>query len=110
MIALPTEVDELTDEGFDDTETLDPSVRDVARSIEISVPYENHDDHRKIYQTKVKNEVAQNQDQIHARKMWSLCGNIGYYYNFDLYCGKEVVNATSTVVLSKEPLGTQVVK
>ncbi|GFT71324.1 hypothetical protein TNCV_4349751 [Trichonephila clavipes] len=30
MIALPLEVDELTDEeGFDDTETLDPSVRDT---------------------------------------------------------------------------------
>ncbi|GFY78010.1 uncharacterized protein TNIN_282831 [Trichonephila inaurata madagascariensis] len=47
MIALPPEIDELTDEeGFDDTETLDPSVRDVAGSIEISVPYENHDDQR----------------------------------------------------------------
>ncbi|GFW27355.1 uncharacterized protein TNCV_2832551 [Trichonephila clavipes] len=46
-IALLPEVDELTDEeGFDDTETLDPSVRDVVGSIEISVPYENHDDHR----------------------------------------------------------------
>ncbi|GFS73986.1 uncharacterized protein NPIL_52141 [Nephila pilipes] len=45
---MPPEVDELTDEeGFDDTETLDPSVRDVEGSIEISVPYENHDDHRK---------------------------------------------------------------
>ncbi|GFY75641.1 uncharacterized protein TNIN_45511 [Trichonephila inaurata madagascariensis] len=45
--ALPSKVDKLTDEeGFDDTETLDPSVRDVACSIEISVPYENHDDHR----------------------------------------------------------------
>ncbi|GFV07132.1 hypothetical protein TNCV_3601521 [Trichonephila clavipes] len=30
MIALPPEVDELTDEGFDDTETLDSCVRDVA--------------------------------------------------------------------------------
>ncbi|GFY44033.1 uncharacterized protein TNIN_496371 [Trichonephila inaurata madagascariensis] len=41
---LESEIDELTDEkGFDDTETLDPSVRDVAGSIEISVPYENHD-------------------------------------------------------------------
>ncbi|GFT55575.1 hypothetical protein NPIL_527701 [Nephila pilipes] len=30
MIVLPPEVDELTDEGgFDDSETLDPSVRDV---------------------------------------------------------------------------------
>ncbi|GFT06960.1 hypothetical protein NPIL_572121 [Nephila pilipes] len=30
MIALPNEVDELTDEeGFHDTETLDPSIRDV---------------------------------------------------------------------------------
>ncbi|GFW43642.1 uncharacterized protein TNCV_4769921 [Trichonephila clavipes] len=46
MIALPPEVDELTDEGFDDAETLDPSVRDVAGSIEISVPFKNHDDHR----------------------------------------------------------------
>ncbi|GFX26346.1 uncharacterized protein TNCV_949441 [Trichonephila clavipes] len=47
MIALPPEVDELTDEkDFDDTETLDPSVRDVAGSIEMYVPYENHDDHR----------------------------------------------------------------
>ncbi|GFY29812.1 uncharacterized protein TNCV_1813861 [Trichonephila clavipes] len=47
MIVLPPEVDELTDkEGFDDTETLDPSARDIAGSIEISVPYENHDDHR----------------------------------------------------------------
>ncbi|GFX61575.1 chimeric ERCC6-PGBD3 protein [Trichonephila clavipes] len=43
MIALPPEVDE---EDFDDTETLDPSVRAVAGSIEISVSYENHDDHR----------------------------------------------------------------
>ncbi|GFW68643.1 uncharacterized protein TNCV_529971 [Trichonephila clavipes] len=47
MIALPPEVDELIDEeGFDDTEALDPSVRDIASSIEISIPYENHDDHR----------------------------------------------------------------
>ncbi|GFW77988.1 uncharacterized protein TNCV_2490321 [Trichonephila clavipes] len=47
MIALPPEVDELTDEEvFDDTETLDPSVRDVAVSIKICVPYEKHDDHR----------------------------------------------------------------
>ncbi|GFX90803.1 uncharacterized protein TNCV_3166341 [Trichonephila clavipes] len=47
MIALPPEVDELTDEeGFDDTGTLDPSVRDVAGSIEIYLPYENDDDHR----------------------------------------------------------------
>ncbi|GFW29129.1 uncharacterized protein TNCV_2838691 [Trichonephila clavipes] len=47
MIALRPEVNELTDEeGFDDTEALDSSVRDVAGSIEISVPYENHDDHR----------------------------------------------------------------
>ncbi|GFX42155.1 uncharacterized protein TNCV_2135681 [Trichonephila clavipes] len=46
MIFLPP-VDELTDEeGFDDTETLDPYVRDVADSIEISIPYESHDDHR----------------------------------------------------------------
>ncbi|GFT18769.1 hypothetical protein NPIL_515981 [Nephila pilipes] len=29
MIVLPPEVDEFTDEGFDDLETLDPSVRDV---------------------------------------------------------------------------------
>ncbi|GFS37499.1 hypothetical protein NPIL_574921 [Nephila pilipes] len=30
MIVLPPEVDEFTDEeGFDDSETLDPSVRDV---------------------------------------------------------------------------------
>ncbi|GFX29439.1 piggyBac transposable element-derived protein 2 [Trichonephila clavipes] len=50
-----SEIDKLTDEeGFDDTETLDASVRHVAGSIEISVPYENHDDHRQIYQTKVK--------------------------------------------------------
>ncbi|GFT27124.1 uncharacterized protein TNCV_4676371 [Trichonephila clavipes] len=70
MTALPPEVDELTDEkDFDDTETLDPSVRDIAGSIEISVLYENHDDHRKIYQTKVKGKVAWNQDQIHARKI-----------------------------------------
>ncbi|GFU19840.1 uncharacterized protein TNCV_4283671 [Trichonephila clavipes] len=47
MIALPPEVDELTDEeGFDDTEALDLSVRDIAVSIKIYVPYENHDDHR----------------------------------------------------------------
>ncbi|GFW98921.1 uncharacterized protein TNCV_4655481 [Trichonephila clavipes] len=47
MITLPPEVNELTDEeGFDDTETLGPSVRDVAGSIEISVPNENHGDHR----------------------------------------------------------------
>ncbi|GFY75307.1 piggyBac transposable element-derived protein 1 [Trichonephila inaurata madagascariensis] len=43
-------------------------------------------------------------------KMWALCGKNGYYYNFDLYCGKEVVDAASTMVLSKEPLGTRVVK
>ncbi|GFY29813.1 hypothetical protein TNCV_1813871 [Trichonephila clavipes] len=43
-------------------------------------------------------------------KMWALCGNNGYCYNFDLYCGKEVVDAASTVVLSKETLGTGVVK
>ncbi|GFW33192.1 piggyBac transposable element-derived protein 2 [Trichonephila clavipes] len=260
MIALPPEVDELTDEeGFDDTETLDPSVRDVAGSIEISVPYENHDDHREAdLSNKIKNEVAWNQDQIHLRKtylehiltetekyakqwknkpdfsltieelktfigflifsgyhtlsserdywsdeedlmvpivknsmtrnryleiksmihfadnneaksqandrafkirklitemnanfqkwgifdkhlsidemmiryyghhyfkqyikgkpirfgykMWALCGNNGYCYNLDLYCGKEVVDAASIVVLSKEPLGTRVVK
>ncbi|GFU38784.1 hypothetical protein NPIL_338701, partial [Nephila pilipes] len=30
MIVLPPEVDEFTDEeGFDDSETLDPSVRDI---------------------------------------------------------------------------------
>ncbi|GFU38898.1 hypothetical protein NPIL_307711 [Nephila pilipes] len=29
MIVLPPEVDEFTEEGFDDSETLDPSVRDV---------------------------------------------------------------------------------
>ncbi|GFW23266.1 transposable element Tc3 transposase [Trichonephila clavipes] len=47
MISLPPEVDELTDEeGFDDTETLSSSVRDVAGRIEISVLYENHHDHR----------------------------------------------------------------
>ncbi|GFX33435.1 uncharacterized protein TNCV_4122691 [Trichonephila clavipes] len=46
MIILPPEVDELTDEeGFDDTETHSPSVRDVSGRIEISV-YEDHDDHR----------------------------------------------------------------
>ncbi|GFX90870.1 piggyBac transposable element-derived protein 2 [Trichonephila clavipes] len=43
-------------------------------------------------------------------KMWALCGNNCYCYNFDLYCGKEVVDTPSTVVLSKEPLGTRVVK
>ncbi|GFW29128.1 piggyBac transposable element-derived protein 2 [Trichonephila clavipes] len=43
-------------------------------------------------------------------KMWALCGNNDYCYNFYLYCGKEVVDAASTVILSKEPLGTQVVK
>ncbi|GFT02574.1 piggyBac transposable element-derived protein 3 [Nephila pilipes] len=32
MIVLPPEVDEFTDEeGFDDSETLDPSVRDTSR-------------------------------------------------------------------------------
>ncbi|GFX35935.1 piggyBac transposable element-derived protein 2 [Trichonephila clavipes] len=41
-------------------------------------------------------------------KMRALCGNNGYCYNFDLYCCKEVVDAASTVVLSKEPLGTRV--
>ncbi|GFT88502.1 uncharacterized protein TNCV_262851 [Trichonephila clavipes] len=47
MISLPPEVDELTDEeGFDDTEIIDPSERDIAGSIEIYVPYENNDDHR----------------------------------------------------------------
>ncbi|GFY71938.1 piggyBac transposable element-derived protein 2 [Trichonephila inaurata madagascariensis] len=43
-------------------------------------------------------------------KMWALCGNNGYFYNFDLYFGKEVVDAASTVVLSKKPLGARVVK
>ncbi|CAL1300851.1 unnamed protein product [Larinioides sclopetarius] len=43
-------------------------------------------------------------------KMWALCGSNGYCYNFDLYCGKEVVDAASTMVLSKELLGTRVVK
>ncbi|GFW21825.1 piggyBac transposable element-derived protein 3 [Trichonephila clavipes] len=42
--------------------------------------------------------------------MWALCGSNGYCYNFDLNCGKEIVDAASTVVLSKEPLGTQAVK
>ncbi|GFX35745.1 uncharacterized protein TNCV_745381 [Trichonephila clavipes] len=47
MIALPPEVDELTyEDGFDDTASLDPSVRNVAGSIKIAVPFENHDDHR----------------------------------------------------------------
>ncbi|GFW51170.1 chimeric ERCC6-PGBD3 protein [Trichonephila clavipes] len=41
-------------------------------------------------------------------KMWALCGNNGYCYNFDLLCGKEVVDAASTMVLTKEPLGTLV--
>ncbi|GFW98920.1 BED-type domain-containing protein [Trichonephila clavipes] len=41
-------------------------------------------------------------------KMWALCGNNGYCYNFDLFCGKEVFDAASTVVLSKEPLVTRV--
>ncbi|GFU54164.1 uncharacterized protein TNCV_3618221 [Trichonephila clavipes] len=50
MIGLPPEVDELTnEEGFGDTEILSSSVRDVAGRIEISVPYENHDDHREKY-------------------------------------------------------------
>nr|GFT18541.1 hypothetical protein NPIL_348141 [Nephila pilipes]GFU12799.1 hypothetical protein NPIL_691441 [Nephila pilipes] len=32
MIVLPPEVDEFTDEeGFDDSETLDPSIRDTSR-------------------------------------------------------------------------------
>ncbi|GFX43933.1 piggyBac transposable element-derived protein 2 [Trichonephila clavipes] len=260
MIVLPPEVDELTDEeGFDDTETLDPSVRDVADSIEIFVPYKNHDDHREAnlsnktvstlegllpievfeeflsptylehiltetekyakqwenkpdfsltteelkafigflilsgYHTlsserdywsdevlmvpRVKNSMTRNRyleiksmihfannneaksqandrafkiqklitemnrnfrngefltsiDKMMIRyyghhyfkqyikgkpirfgyKMWALCGNNGYCYNFDLYCGKEVVEAASTVVISKEPLRTRVVK
>ncbi|GFU57010.1 piggyBac transposable element-derived protein 2 [Trichonephila clavipes] len=47
MIALPPEVDELTDEeGFDDTETLSLSVRDVAGRIEVAAPFENYDDSR----------------------------------------------------------------
>ncbi|GFS28579.1 hypothetical protein NPIL_108361 [Nephila pilipes] len=34
MIVLPPEVDEFTDEeGFDDSETLDPSVRDIICSM-----------------------------------------------------------------------------
>ncbi|GFY75586.1 uncharacterized protein TNIN_157531 [Trichonephila inaurata madagascariensis] len=174
MIALPPEVDEFTDEeGFDDTETLDPSVRDVAGSIEISVPYENHD-HRETdllnkskkrsclesgsnTRKKGKKELIANwkkvppnynfSDESNASKinyetakwgifdkhlsidemmiryyghhyfkqyikgkpirfgykMWALCGNNGYCYNFDLYSSKEVVDASSTVVLSKSP-------
>ncbi|GFS36524.1 putative piggybac transposable element-derived [Trichonephila inaurata madagascariensis] len=42
--------------------------------------------------------------------MWALCGNNDYCNNFYLYCGKEVVDAASTVVLSKEPMRTRVVK
>ncbi|GFW05094.1 piggyBac transposable element-derived protein 2 [Trichonephila clavipes] len=147
MIALPPKVNKLTDEeGFDDTETHEPYVRDVACIIEILYLMKTMMIiERQIYQTKVKNEVARNQDQIHkwgifdnhlsidemmiryyghhyfkqyikckpirfGYKMWTLCGNNGYCYNFDLYCGKEVVDAASTVVLSKEPLGTRAVK
>ncbi|GFS69275.1 piggyBac transposable element-derived protein 2 [Trichonephila clavipes] len=43
-------------------------------------------------------------------KMRALSGNNDYCYNFDLYCDKEVVDAASTMVLSKELLGTRVVK
>ncbi|GFS78200.1 uncharacterized protein NPIL_338931 [Nephila pilipes] len=69
MIALPPEVDELTDEeGFDDTETLDPSVRDVAGSIEISVPYENHDDHREKDLSNQSNKRSCSESVSNTRK------------------------------------------
>ncbi|KFM60345.1 PiggyBac transposable element-derived protein 2, partial [Stegodyphus mimosarum] len=38
-------------------------------------------------------------------KLWALCGNDGYCYNFALYCGKE----TNTSESDKLPLGTKVV-
>ncbi|XP_035216457.1 piggyBac transposable element-derived protein 3-like [Stegodyphus dumicola] len=38
-------------------------------------------------------------------KIWALCGNDGYCYNFALYCGKE----TNTSESDKLPLGTKVV-
>ena len=38
-------------------------------------------------------------------KLWALCGNDGYCYNFSLYCGKES-NSSET---DKLPLGTKVV-
>lgn len=36
-------------------------------------------------------------------KLWALCGNDGYCYNFTLYCGKES-NISET---GKLPLGTK---
>ncbi|XP_035206798.1 piggyBac transposable element-derived protein 3-like [Stegodyphus dumicola] len=38
-------------------------------------------------------------------KLWALCSNDGYCYNFALYCGKE----TNTSESDKLPLGTKVV-
>ncbi|GFU75772.1 uncharacterized protein TNCV_1652321 [Trichonephila clavipes] len=74
MIALPPEVDELTDEeGFDDTETLSPSVRDVAGRVEISVPYENYDDHKeKDLSNKTDNNEAKSQTNDRAFKIRKL--------------------------------------
>ncbi|GFW12174.1 piggyBac transposable element-derived protein 2 [Trichonephila clavipes] len=104
MIALQPEVDGLTDEGFDDTETLDPSkwgIFDKHLPIdEIMIQYYGH-----YFKQYIKVKLIR-----FGYKMWALCGNNGYSYNFDLYCGKEVVEAASTVVLSKEPLGTRVGK
>ncbi|GFY58283.1 uncharacterized protein TNIN_444101 [Trichonephila inaurata madagascariensis] len=109
MIALPPEVDELTDKKVLMTQTLDPSVRDVAGSIEISVSYEKHDDHReKGLSNKSKKQSCSESGSNTG--LGIRCGNNDYCYNFDLYCGKEVVDAASTVVFSKEPLGTRVVK
>ncbi|GFS62444.1 uncharacterized protein TNCV_1262361 [Trichonephila clavipes] len=74
MIALSPEVDKLTDEeGFDDTETLSLSVRDVAGRIEIAVPYENHDDSReKDLSNKTDNNEAKSQTIDRAFKIRKL--------------------------------------
>ncbi|GFS72730.1 hypothetical protein TNCV_1421161 [Trichonephila clavipes] len=71
IIVFPPEVDELTDEeGFDDTETLSLSVRDVA-GVELKLLFLMKTMiivERKIYQTKVRSEVARKQDQMHVKK------------------------------------------
>ncbi|GFV96560.1 piggyBac transposable element-derived protein 2 [Trichonephila clavipes] len=106
MIALPPEIDEVTDEeGFDNTETLDSSkwgIFDKHLSVdEMMIRYYGHH----YFKQYIKGKPIR-----FGYKMWALCGNNGYCSNFDLYCGKEVADAASTVVLSKEALGTRVVK
>ncbi|GFT08325.1 hypothetical protein NPIL_287251 [Nephila pilipes] len=54
MIVLPPEVDEFTDEeGFDDSETLDPSVRDIICPIICKTSRGSHD-----FYFDVKNKIT----------------------------------------------------